>query len=87
VPLTTRPAVPALSCVLSTIIAVPPGDKVVPSTIIALLLLIGTIVVILLSPNVKIVYKASVGVGTDSSAMIRVPSIIMPDSLALSSVP
>jgi len=86
VPLTTRPVVPALSCVLSTIIAVPPGDKVVPSTIIALLLLEGTIVVILLSPNVKIVYKASVEVGTDSSAMIRVPSIIMPDSLALSSV-
>jgi hypothetical protein len=35
-PSTTSPAVPTLSCVPSTVIAEPPGDKMVPSTTTAL---------------------------------------------------
>lgn len=86
----TRPTVPTLGSVPFTVMAGPPGDRVVPLTMIASPFLAGRKAVIVLSPKVKTVCKPSVGVGFDPSPdkeMVRVPSITIPDSPALSCVP
>jgi hypothetical protein len=65
VPPTRRPPVPALSSVPSIVTDGPPGDNVVPSTMIASPLLEGIKAVIVLPPKVKTAYRAMLGVGVD----------------------